>query len=186
MITFICTQTTSPSDQEYMLWLYDEFKELMFFTARKYLLDSQAVEDIVHDSIVKLLRKVSVLRPMTQSMIAGYVASTVRNTAIDYLRKAKTIESRQSEYEVENLDGIQSLDDLIVSREASLELRKIWSQLSITDQLLLEGKYILGYSDGELAAQLGCSDSSIRMKLTRARRRALAMLTQNKEVIGLE
>ena len=51
-------------------------------------------------------------------------------------------------------------------------LVQIWGSLSEEDRLLLEGKYILGYHDDELATMLGCRKDSVRMKLTRARRRA--------------
>lgn len=51
-------------------------------------------------------------------------------------------------------------------------------QLSAEDRALLEGKYILGDSDEMLARTLHCKPSSIRMKLTRARRRALKLLEQ--------
>jgi len=37
---------------------------------------------------------------------------------------------------------------------------------------LLKGWYIVGWTAEELAVILGCSKDSIRMKLTRARRRA--------------
>lgn len=42
----------------------------------------------------------------------------------------------------------------------------------------MEGKYILGYTDAELADMLGCKKSSVRMKLTRARRRAFQLMTE--------
>ena len=50
--------------------------------------------------------------------------------------------------------------------------------MSAEDRALLEGKYILGDSDEMLARTLHCKPSSIRMKLTRARRRALKLLEQ--------
>ena len=39
-----------------------------------------------------------------------------------------------------------------------------------SDQLLLLGKYTMDMSDTELAQVINCKPSSIRMKLTRARR----------------
>ena len=52
--------------------------------------------------------------------------------------------------------------------------------LSENDQLLLEGKYLLGYTDTELASLLKCKVGSIRMKLTRARRKALKLIVEMK------
>ena len=49
-------------------------------------------------------------------------------------------------------------------------------RLAETDRILLEGKYLLEYSDETLAKQLGCRPASVRAKLTRARRRAFQLL----------
>ena len=45
-------------------------------------------------------------------------------------------------------------------------------------KILLEGKYILGLSDEELAAEFDCSPNSIRMKLTRARRQVIKLVKE--------
>ena len=71
-----------------------------------------------------------------------------------------------------------SLDKRIMLAEQKERLMQIWSSLPEEDRLLLEGKYILGYTDAELADMLGCKKSSVRMKLTRARRRAFQLMTE--------
>ena len=68
------------------------------------------------------------------------------------------------------------MDESLIRQEELAGLQAIWSQLSKEDQLLLEGKYLLEYSDPELAQLLGCQSASVRMKLTRARRRAQKLL----------
>lgn len=57
-------------------------------------------------------------------------------------------------------------------------MKTVWAHLTEEEQTLLEGKYIIGYTDAELAGQLQCKVSSIRMKLTRARRRAISLLNE--------
>ena len=47
----------------------------------------------------------------------------------------------------------------------------------------MKRKKLKDYTDEELAEQLGCKASSIRMKLTRARRKAFQILKE-KEVSG--
>ena len=71
-----------------------------------------------------------------------------------------------------------SLGERIIFEEQKDRLMQIWGSLPEEDQLLLEGKYILGYKDTELADMLGCKKDSIRMKLTRARRRAFQLMTE--------
>ena len=72
----------------------------------------------------------------------------------------------------------RSLDEQVSLSELKARLSALWPRFSEEEQILLEGKYILGYTDQELALQVECKPASIRMKLTRARRRALQILTE--------
>ena len=51
-------------------------------------------------------------------------------------------------------------------------------KLSEDDQELLWGKYYFELSDAELADLFGCKPASIRMKLSRAKRRAMGVLKE--------
>ena len=57
-------------------------------------------------------------------------------------------------------------------------LRRAWSRLDDGSRDLLAGKYILEKSDDEIAEELGCASGSVRMKLTRARRRLLETMKE--------
>ena len=76
-------------------------------------------------------------------------------------------------------DG-ETMDSLVLLSEQAEQLWKIWPKLTEDERFLLEGKYILGYSDQQMAVSLKCSPGSIRMKLTRARRRAMKLLLERK------
>ena len=54
-------------------------------------------------------------------------------------------------------------------------LREAAGSLRAGDRILLSGKYVFCHSDAELAQNLGCAPSSIRMKITRAKRKAMAV-----------
>lgn len=181
MIAFLTTAECSQSDKEFMIQLYQNYNRLMFFVAKRYISDHAVCEDIVQESLEKLIKKVETIRPMERCVLAGYIVSTVRNTAISYLKfegkRQKNQSSLEDWQESEKISGRHSLDDLLVWTEEKLKLQMIWPSLSEEDRLLLEGKYILGYSDSELALQLGCRSDSVRMKMTRARRRAFDLMS---------
>lgn len=44
------------SEREFISDLYDKYKKLMYATAQKYISDFSATEDIVQDSLVKLMK----------------------------------------------------------------------------------------------------------------------------------
>lgn len=183
MISFICSMVEDADDQSFIIDLYHTYKKLMLMTARKYVADECGCEDIMQDSIVKLIQNIHVIRSKERCVLASYIVSTVRNTAIDYLRK----QGRDSKYRnsveesacEEPADAASvSVEELILMKERRSQLYDIWPQLSEQDQTALRGKYILEYSDAEIASLLGCKEASVRTRLSRARKRAFYLLSQ--------
>lgn len=190
MLAFICSTVQEPADQEYIIWLYQEFKGIMHATAKKYASEYHTDEDIVQDSILKLIPKVKTLRSLERCVLASYIVSTVRNTGINHLKAHQAEREATVDVSDEKMAGITAgglnPDELVILKERRAQLGKIWPKLSEDEQAILEGKYIWGYTDVELAQWLKCQPSSIRMKLTRARRKALALLMKQEGVQGYD
>ena len=181
MISFICAIPQEPDDKAFMLSLYDSYYKLMYSIAYKYVSDILTVDDIVQDSIVSLYGKIDILKPMPDKVLAGYIVYT----AINRLRVKEYEKDHIAEFTEENVSGADRyvpMETLLILAERRKALLDIWPVLPKETQILLKGKYILGYTDQELACQLKCKPSSIRMKLTRARRAALLLLSERNEV----
>lgn len=182
MIPIIMTLAEEPDDREFLTEMFDRFHRLMFSTAGKFSNDSFEKEDIVQESLVRLIAKVDTLRTLEPKALASYIVVTVKHTAINRLRKAANAEKLLHDiYDGDNDDIAQeytSMDERIIISDDIGKLTVIWPRLTEAERFLLEGKYICNYTDEELAATLGCRESSIRMKLTRARRHALSLLTE--------
>jgi RNA polymerase sigma-70 factor (ECF subfamily) len=172
----------APNNQRAIEEVYNKYKRLMFATARKYTEDIANQEDIVQTSLERLLKKFANIDPLKCCISAEYIVYTVRSVSIDFLRKQDReaghciyVEDEKLE-EIAKTDGM--LDDLRSISESAEILHTLWPRLPAEDRILLEGKYILGQTDKELASILKCESSSIRMKLTRARRRAMKLLSE--------
>ena len=118
MLAFIETIVEDPSDQDFIRDIYEQFYHLMYFTTQNYFKNIDICEEIVQDSLVRLIKQVATLRSLANSYRAAYITSTVRNTAINYLKINRKLNDR-----------ITTLDD-----EESLELQS--PLLSIDEQLL--------------------------------------------------
>ena len=179
MIAFICSLADSPSDKEFITWLYTEFGRLMIVTVNQYTASPQEAEDIMQDCFMRLIGRVAVLRTMTRRVLVAYLLASVRNVSLNHIRK-NNIERKYrvdvADPELADSERLTSIEDIVLQREKGTQLVAIWSQLAEEDRFLLEGKYILGMEDADLAKQLGCKTGSIRMKMTRARRRLSALL----------
>lgn len=127
------------------------------------------------------------LKSMQQSVQASYIVSTTRNTAIDYLKSRDKLNVHNRSLEDEAFSDLEDpslpLDELMYIAERKDHIAAIFNQLSTEDRILLEGKYIFEYSDKTLAKLLGCKASSIRMKLTRVRRRVLRLIEKEGDEI---
>ena len=189
MIACIIGTMDDPDDQLFMKMLYQDFERLMFSTAKRYISNASDQMDIVQDSMEKLIKKIATIRPMNRCTLASYIVYTIRSTSIDLLRAQKrtlehTVTLDDQEFS-EIASAAPSPDNLDVSAERLMLLKKAWPDLSEESRILLEGKYILGYTDKELAAVLGCKPDSIRMKLTRARRQAFALMDATERGVTL-
>ena len=161
--------------------LYILYRPIMVRESLKFIDDLSVVEDLIHDAFIKLIEKEDLLRSFSRCTLRTYIVYTIRNTSISFLRK-KAVESRrlvsiddQQETERTSDDALLP-EKVIIMDEKKKEFIKVWDTLPEDTRELLAGKYILRMSDAELAEEFGCSTDSIRMKLTRARRKALEMI----------
>lgn len=170
MIMMIST-LAAPEDREYLTGLYDKYSPLMYKTAAKYLSAPEDREDVLQESLVRMINSVDRLRELDSRALPYYICAIVRNTAFTQVRA----QWRRSEVEQPLLEEASPVD-LAALVECRTDLSTLWEQLSEEDRFLLEGKYLLGYEDAELAKALRCKPGSIRMKLTRTRRKAMRVL----------
>ena len=68
---------------------------------------------------------------------------------------------------------IERIEDL---QEKRTSLTKVWMQLTDAEQELLYRKYVLDQTTKELAGIFQCSRDSIRMRLSRVRRKSLRLM----------
>ncbi len=180
MITWMAGVSDAPNGEDFVIQMYNQYKNLMFSTAQKYTANIADQEDIVQTSLERLIRIFSNMQPSKRCISATYVVYTVRSVSIDLLRKqGKDIEHCISLAD-NSLDEVEStsepLDNFFALSEQAAQLKRVLSMLPAEERILLNGKYILNQTDKELAAILGCKPSSVRMKLTRARKRAMKLL----------
>ena len=169
------------SDLKYMENLYREFYQLMASAAGKYTDSIQDREDTIQNAVVRLTKKISTLRRLDRPALASYIYRTVIHTAVDLQRereKTAQWESPLEETEWVSVGELRPAENSILTQSQLYSLYQALDRLSPEERLLIEGKYFLGDDDKTLARRLGCKPDSIRMMLTRARRRLLELLPE--------
>ena len=99
MLPIIISTLDNDLDRDFMTWLYEEYEPLLFKVAQRFALTHHDVEEIVQDSLERLIKKISTIRHMERCILSAYIVSTVRNTSIEFLRKEKRRQARQRNYD---------------------------------------------------------------------------------------
>lgn len=160
-------------DREFMLGLYERYISYLFFVAGKFTDSQPDREDLVHDALLRLMKNVPVLRTLEPNALAGYLYLTVRSVWMDSRRREQPLTE-------DILERLASRDP----EEANLakwDVAALKEKLPERDWFLLHAKYVTGCSDAEIGGILGCTPGSVRTLLTRARRRAKAILESKEE-----
>ena len=175
------TMINDVDDRAFMQEVYQQNERLMYAIALKYASNTQDCEDIVHDTVEKLCKNIAKIKELPNSALRAYVVYAVRNTAINFRKHQSTInrhiqqlsgDDPNSEYDQPE-SIIERIEDL---QEKRTRLTKVWMQLTDAEQELLYRKYVLDQTTKELAGIFQCSRDSIRMRLSRARRKSLRLM----------
>lgn len=159
--------------RSFMQQLYFRYRARMYAVAFSVMGHHHDSEDIVNDTLLKLIEKIPLLMGLSCFALQSYIVISTKRTAINLLRRRK----RRSEllFDDESLmDTIASSDpdpDEALLREADIQLLgQALARLSQRQRDLLDMKYLLGLSDNEIAETFGVKAASLPSLYSRARR----------------
>lgn len=175
---------TVPEDDKaglaFMTALYRRYSRLMYTTARRCVSNGQDCEDIVQDAVESLCKKLHTLMDLSAPALPVYIVYTVKNQAKNFIRHQAVVQKHIVEWNDGCLDSHEALlpppETLVELREDAARLYAVWPRLPEQDRELLYRKYVLGQSNEELAEIFQCRKDNIRMRLTRAKRKAISLM----------
>lgn len=168
----------SLDDRQFFEKFYEEYKNFMFYSARQYVNSQAECEDIVQDTVERLLRNIATIREIPGCGLRKYIVLTVKASYLDSEKR------RHGDIPIYLDDAvIEALvkEEIIAPKDwydfsSVFDVERLKRELPKRDWLVLEGKYIMGYSQTELGKMIGVSPNSIRMIICRARRKARQIL----------
>ena len=155
---------------------YQKYRNLIFKKANEMANDPDYVEDLVQDTMYQILRREELFLSLSEAQQVDYCMKTIRNTAINHHKRNQKIRFLPEDVLDEPCDQTPTMEETILHR-TDLELfRKELDQLDDAARTLLTRKYILEEPDEAIAQNLNVKPGSIRMMLTRAKRKLLQLL----------
>jgi len=173
MIMMIIAAIEGEDDKAFIRNLYQEYYGLVRKTVYNITHDADNIEDLINDTFIRLIEKISIIRTLDSCKTAAYVVYTSRSVAINYIKR-RDVQKKHSYFggDMDLAEKVPSLGDTIEERiilqEEIEEMGKTILRLPEKQKDLLYFKYLLGMTDAEIADIFGIAPGSVRQYLTRA------------------
>ena len=160
--------------------LYETYKGLMLHTARKFTVVPEDIEEILQDSLIALMKNIDTISSLNRCKTAAYIVLSVKRTYYNRVKKDRqTLSIPFEEDAIQTIVGNSSARNIsLIDTDARLDVMYLMDALSENDRMALEAWYLEGYSADQLAAKMNCKPDSIRMILSRVRKRAAKILQE--------
>ena len=170
-----------PQDRIFFFRFYEKYKHYIYFTARKLASTPTDCDDLVQETVIRILRNVATLKQLDNAKLAKYISVTVKTAYLDIRKSSEKdhllfLDDAQLEKLLVDQMPYAPPEDQIFMNWAVAQLRE---SLSHRDWLVLEAKYYLDFTQEEIGELIGVSPDSVRMVLYRARKKARSILERN-------
>ena len=176
MFPLVLLLTQDEDDRTFMEGLYTQYHRLMYAQALQILRLSEAAEDAVSESLIQLIKKINLLRTLPCNILKAYVVITVKHTAITQLHRRQR-EQPADDTVFLNLADVQRTDDHVLEEAGITRIKDAIRSLPTREKDLMLMRYFRDMTDEEIAEATGLKPVSVRVHLSRARKRLAQLLS---------
>lgn len=155
-------------NQESFHWLYDEYKEVIYYYCLKFIRIENIAEEATADVFITLWKKRLVIDP--NRTIAPLLYKIAKDIAYNYLKRIASNERLKQIY----LDRYPVIftkngESLFIEQERREEMHQIISTLPPTRKKIFKMRYYEGKDNQTIAELLNISPNTVKVHLTKAR-----------------
>ena len=155
---------------------FTTLREQMLSLAGRITGNRDDAADAVQDAFVKLWQQQE--RYGTSSHASGAGMTAVRNTSIDLVRRNRRRNDVPVEQIADDITTITDEDRTIVYQQVRAIIDK---ELSANQRAIIDMREIQGMEFDDIAARLGMQPATVRVELSRARKRVREIYRNRKE-----
>lgn len=155
-------------ENELLNLIYQRYYKLMLFVAQKHLFDSTYAEDVVHESILRIISCLDHLDTTNEDSVKCFICVITKNIAIDYNRHngvVLRVEAMEESYEPEWEDPA----DTVIGADLYRRLRAGIAHLDAKYRDVCYLKYICELKEREIANALSITVNTVGTRLRRAK-----------------
>lgn len=174
--------SSGPPGPEDVRRLYDAVAPLLLRIAARIAGNSEAAEDIVHDSFVRLVEKKIPFPTMDDAKF--WLIRVAKNGALNYAkRKGREVKAYERWWRGEK-DSSGGADEVVLKAESAEELKRGLDSLPESLKAVLILKEYGGLSYKEIGRALGISEGNVKVRAFRAREALYAKLGEGSKHVS--
>lgn len=164
-------------DHEAFSQLYYQTYDKNYYLVLKLVKSEQDAEDILQDTYIKILEKLSQYQYKGESSFAAWTSTIASNTALDFLRKKRPILfSELAENEEFTFDAADESVEFqpekqYDKKETSEIVSMLLSELAEEQRICILLFYLQDLSIKEIAEQCQCSENTVKSRLNYGRKK---------------
>ena len=172
MLSFFFSVLESDADRQIFTVLYAQYHTKLESVAIRILKNQSDAEDAVQNTFMQVIRHFEKIHQIPCEDLPFWLISIVKNESLMILRKRNRAVL---------LPDLENLTDAAKAVTGYSELVELFRHLPDTYRTVLEMKFLLGYSDRDIARRLGISETAVSTRTSRGR----ALLREIAEREGL-
>lgn len=176
MFLLILQTIESDDDRAFLEQLFDAHYVRLCKKAAAITQNNQVSEDLVQDVFLYVVKHIQKFRQMDCCTLRHILDISIKRRCYDYF-KAQSVRKKHLSGSLDDDDSSVSVSSSDNTEEEALDLLSVEELSEAIRKLpdhyryVIEAKYILNLTDGEIAKELGIGKASVRQYLTRARRK---------------
>lgn len=179
MILFL-SMIDSEEEKNKFVRIYERYRYFLWYLANERLGDAYLAEDAVQETFLVLTRYMEKIGEPESTATRNFLATIVKNKAIDLLRKQR----RQRDEVFEEAEICQTQEDPLETWLIQENYRQILNAVGQLDEIyrvVFEYKYLHELSDREIADILGVTPKTVNVRIFRARKKLQQILSHMKK-----
>ena len=171
----------SDEERDKFEYLYNKYKNLLFYNAQGILRDHMLTEDAVSEAYLRIYKNLHKIDDVDSPRTVSFIVTIARNAALTMVTKNKN-----ESYDLINDDEPDDFDvELnVISEIASSDIYSIVGGLDEDLRNIFVLKFAYDMSNKEIADIFETTDNNIRVKLCRAKKKLAVILTKEGYVDG--
>lgn len=148
--------------------IYNNYKNIAYWTAYNILKDHHEAEDVVQDAIIKISTLIDGIKDTNCNKTRALIVIIVRNLSINiYNRRKKIVLTYSDDEKLVSEDS--GLDEEMIRLEQVKWIAELLGKINSSYGDILVLKYYYEYSNTEISNMLGITEGNIRVRLHRAK-----------------